>query len=67
MVLGVGMGLGVGKTLLGKPANERAKISTKMMSTMATQARASLSLRGGSDPRYPVAGASEPRSGAGRR
>jgi len=37
--------------LLGKPANESAKISTKMTSTAATQGRPRLSLRGGSAPR----------------
>ena len=51
VVLGVGMGVGEGTMRLGKPANERAKISTKMTTTSATQIRARLSLRGGSEPR----------------
>jgi hypothetical protein len=51
VVLGIGMGLGDGKRLLGKPAKERAKISTKMTITPITHGRARLSVRGGSAPR----------------
>ena len=60
VTLGVGLGLGVGKMLLGIRANDRAKISTKMTTTAITHSRARLSVRGGSAPRYPGAGASAP-------
>lgn len=49
--LGIGTGVGDGKSELGMFANERAKISTKMTITIATQVRARLSFRGGSEPR----------------
>ena len=49
--IGVGLGVGDGKSLVGTFANESAKISTKMMTTTATQIRARLSSRGGKDPR----------------
>lgn len=67
VVLGVGLGVGDGKIELGMFANERAKISTKMMTTIITQIFARLSVRGGSEPRYPADGPSEPRSDAERR
>jgi len=63
----IGDGLGDGKILLGTFANERAKIRTKRMKTIATQVRPRLSLRGGNEPRYPADGASEPRTCEGRR
>jgi hypothetical protein len=49
--LGKGLGLGDGKSVVGTFANERAKIRTKMTSTINTHGRASASVRGGSDPR----------------
>jgi len=48
---GFGIGVGSVKRLLGKPANESAKISTKMANTTMTHGRASMSSRGGSAPR----------------
>lgn len=51
VAIGVGDGLGDGKMVLGTFKNESAKISTKMTITIATQIRAMLSLRGGSEPR----------------
>jgi hypothetical protein len=67
VAIGVGVGLGDGKRVLGTFAKERAKISTKMAITIVTQSCASLSLRGGREPRYPADGVSVPRSGAERR
>lgn len=55
----IGVGLGEGKIVLATFANERAKMSTKMTKTITTQIRARLSLRGGSEPRYPADGAPE--------
>lgn len=55
----IGVGLGEGKIVLATFANERAKMSTKMTKTITTQIRARLSLRGGSEPRYPADGALE--------
>ena len=61
--LGLAIGVGVsGKIVLGTLARARAKISTKMTTTTITQGLARLSLRGGSVPRYPGAGASSPRA-----
>jgi hypothetical protein len=67
VAIGVGLGLGVGKMELGILANERAKMSTKMTITTTTQILARLSVRGGSEPRYPAEDESGPRSGAERR
>jgi hypothetical protein len=66
VVIGVGMGVGDGKSFVGTPAKESAKISTKMTTTPITHGCASLSLRGGSAPRYPGAGASPPAPPARR-
>ena len=63
----LGVGLGDGKSELGMFANERAKISTKMTITITTQILPRLSVRGGSEPRYPADGTAGARSGAGRR
>jgi hypothetical protein len=62
VLLAVGRGLGDGKMRLGTLATDRAKISTKMAMTPMTHGFARRSLRGGSAPRYPGAGASPPRS-----
>ena len=48
---GLGSAEGSVKSLLGNPARDSAKISTKMASTTMTQGRASESSRGGSAPR----------------
>ena len=48
---GSGLGEGSAKSLLGNPAKDSAKISTKMANTTMTQGRASESSRGGSAPR----------------
>jgi hypothetical protein len=60
VVIGVGLGLGDGKSFVGTLANERAKMRTKMTRTAITHGRARLSVRGGSEPRYPGAGVSPP-------
>ncbi len=56
VAVGVGIGLGVGKSELGILTKESAKISTKRTITIATQILARLSVRGGSEPRYPGVG-----------
>jgi len=49
--LGSGAGVGEGKSVVGTLARERAKIRMKMTRTISTHGRASVSLRGGSEPR----------------
>jgi hypothetical protein len=61
--LGSGFGVGDGKRVVGTFANERAKIRMKMTTTISTQGRARVSLRGGRAPRYPAGGAASPRPG----
>ena len=51
VALGLGRGVGVGMRLLGRPANESAKIRTNPAITITTQGRARASFLGGSDPR----------------
>lgn len=48
---GVGSGVGSGMKRDGTPAIDNTTISTKMPSTIRIHGRASLSSRGGSDPR----------------
>jgi hypothetical protein len=63
--LGNGLGVGDGNSVVGTLARERAKIRMKMTRTTRTHGRASVSLRGGSAPRYPADG-SCPRAGPPR-
>ena len=49
--LGSGLGVGDGNSVVGTLAKERAKIRMKMTSTIRTHGRASVSERGGSEPR----------------
>jgi hypothetical protein len=66
-LLGTTMTLGSGKILLGSLAKASTKISTKMTTTRRTHGFARLSVRGGSEPLYPGAGASSPRAEPPRR